>query len=60
MKLIDLLYKISKDEVEPPLYFRINTFGYNFVIKYLYFEFIIVEVKSSFTDCMFKKRRLFS
>jgi len=53
MKLIDLLYKISKDEVEPPLYFRINTFGYNFVIKYLYFEFIIIEVKSSFTNCMF-------
>lgn len=60
MKLIDLLIKISNNEIEPPLYFRINTLGHNFIIKYLYFAFIIEDVKTSFNRSLFKKGENFN
>lgn len=60
MKLINLLDKIAKNEIEPIIYFRINTFGYNFIIKYLYFEFIIEKVDTSFSKCLFKKGECFN
>jgi len=59
VKLIDLLNKISNNEIEPPLYFRINTAGHNFVIEYLYFDFIIEDVKTSFSSTCFKKGESF-
>lgn len=55
MKLIDLLNKIANNEIEPILYFRINTAGYNLILKYLYYDFIIEEVISSDNTSLFKK-----
>lgn len=55
MKFIDLLNKISKNEIEPIIYFRVNLLGHNFIIKYLYFDFIIEKVDSSFNRSLFKK-----
>lgn len=54
MKLIELLNKIANNEIEPPLYFKINTLGHNFILKYLYFRFVIEDVKSSFNKSLFK------
>lgn len=59
MKLIDLLIKIEKNEIEPIIYFRINTSGYNFTIKYLYYDFIIEDVYSSFNRSLYKKGESF-
>lgn len=60
MKLINLLDKIANDEIKPILFFRINTMGHNFIIKYLYFEFIIEEVDTSFSINLFKKGESFN
>lgn len=56
MKLIDLLDLISKDEIKPITYFKINCGGRNFIIKYLYYAFIIEKVSTScIYDDLFKK-----
>lgn len=55
MKLIDLLIKISNNEIEPIIYFRLNYCGHNMIIRYLYYNFKIVNVKSSFSKSIFKK-----
>lgn len=60
MKLINLLDKIANSEIKPIIYFRINSFGYNYIIKYLYYEFIIEEVDSSFSTNLFKKGESFN
>ena len=44
LRLIDILNGISCGYYDAPLYFRINMWGYNFVIKYLRYEFIIEDV----------------
>lgn len=59
MKVIDLLNKIANNEIKPPLYFRINTLGHNFILKYLYFSFVIEDVKSSFNKSLFKNGEKF-
>ena len=59
MKLINLLEKIENDEIKPIIYFRINTFGYNFIIKYLYFHFIIIDVEGSFKNNIVKNKDFF-
>lgn len=60
MKVIDLLNKIANNEIEPPLYFRINIIGHNFILKYLYYGFVIEDVKSSFNSSLFKKGEEFN
>ena len=55
MKLIDLLNKISMEDIEPIYYFRINYCGYNLIIKYLYYTFEIIDVKTTYDITLLKK-----
>lgn len=50
MKLIDLLNLLSKEEKKPILYFRISAGGRNFIIKYLYYAFIIEKIDTSYNE----------
>lgn len=55
MKVIDLLVGISKGDIIPGYTFRINYGGYSFIIEYLINCFKIINVKSSYKNCIFKE-----
>ena len=43
MKLIDFLIEVEKNRIVPNSLYRINVFGYNIIVKFLYFELVIID-----------------
>lgn len=43
MKIIDFLIEIEKNRIIPNSIYRININGYNVIVKFLYFDLVIID-----------------